>query len=413
MQNPDRKTLRTLILIWVAWFAVLFAFQWLVTTRLSVNRPDHAVSWSAAETLPSSNAGKIYLLEPFLNRQVAWDSEYYVGIAVAGYDDPAAGVVTNPATNLPVIKNYSFFPLYPVLMKAVMLPLGALGMNAIATASLAGVIVSLLGTLAGMIALWELTRHHFDEESAFRSILFLLIFPTGFFLAQVYTEGLFVGLAFWCLVFLKRKHWLWASLLAFFAAWTRAHGAALVVPLAFAWIQGFDRSKNVVRQIDLSKILQGLAVLLPLFAYLAWRTSLLGSGWAELQEFYFGRGLLSVEQSLSSWAQVFFYSRYQSEGEGLIYFGIEVVTVVLAAIAGFWLLRRDPQVALFSLAIVGLSVLSGSAQSMARYMLVAPANYLFLAYLGRNWAFDRAWTLASLLIMGMSVMLFSFDMWVG
>lgn len=413
MQSPDRKALHTLVLIWLAWFVVLYAFQWLVTTRLSVNRPDHAVSWSASETLPSSNAGKIYLLEPFLNRQVAWDSEYYVGIAVGGYDDPAAGAVINPATNLPVIKNYSFFPLYPYLMKALMLPLGILGMNAIATASLAGVIVSLLGTLAGMIALWELTRHHFDDESAFRSVLYMLIFPTGFFLAQVYTEGLFIGLAFWCLLFLKRRQWFWASLLAFFAALTRAHGAALVVPLAIAWIQGFDRTTNVVKQIDRAKLLQGLAVLLPLVAYLSWRTSLLGSGWAELQQFYFGRGLLSMEQSLNSWAHVFFYARYQSEGEGLIYFGIELVTVVLATVAGIWLLRHDPQSALFSLAIVGLSVFSGSAQSMARYMLVAPANYVFLAYLGRNWAFDRAWTLASLLIMGMSVMLFSFDMWVG
>lgn len=409
----DRKTLRTLILIWLAWFVVLYAFQWLVTTRLSVNRPDHAVSWSATETLPSSNAGKIYLLEPFLNRQVAWDSEYYVGIAVGGYDDPAGGVVTNPATNLPVIKNYSFFPLYPFLMKAVMLPLGVLGMNAIATASLAGVIISLLGTLAGMIALWELARHHFDEEGAFRSLLYLLIFPTGFFLAQVYTEGLFVGLACWCLLLLKRKQWLWASVLAFFAAWTRAHGAALALPLALAWIMQFDWSRNVIKQIDRSRVLQGLAVLLPVAAYFIWRGSALGLGWAELQQFYFGRGLLSIHQSLNSWANVFFYARYQSEGEGLIYFGIEVVTVVLAAVAGIWLLRRDPQVALFSLAIVGLSVFSGSAQSMARYMLVAPANYLFLAYLGKNWAFDRAWTLASLLIMGMSVMLFSFDMWVG
>ncbi len=409
----DRKTLRTLILIWVAWFVVLYSFQWLVTTRLSVNRPDHSVSWSATETLPSSNVGKIYLLEPFLNRQVAWDSEYYVGIAVGGYDDPAAGVVTNPVTNLPVIKNYSFFPLYPYLMKVIMLPLGILGMNAIATASLAGVIVSLIGTLAGMIALWEFTRHHFDDESAFRSVLYLLIFPTGFFLGQVYAEGLFVGLAFWCLLLLKRKQWLWASVLAFFAAWTRAHGAALMLPLAVAWIQGFDLKKNILKQIDRERVLQGLAVFLPLAAYFIWRTSLLGGGWAELQEFYFGRGLLSIEQSLNSWTQVFFYSRYQSEGEGLIYFGIEVVTVVLAALAGIWLLRRDPQVALFSLAIVGLSVFSGSAQSMARYMLVAPANYLFLAYLGRSWAFDRAWTLASLLIMGMSVMLFSFDMWVG
>jgi hypothetical protein len=369
--------------------------------------------WSATETLPSSNTGKIYLLEPFLNRQVAWDSEYYVGIAVGGYDDPAAGAVTNPATGQNVIKNYSFFPLYPNIMKAFMVPLGLLGLNSIATASLAGVMVSLLGTLAGMVALWELTRKHFDEESSFRSVLYLLIFPTGFFLAQVYTEGLFIGLAFWCLAFLNRKQWGWATLLAVLATWTRAHGAALALPMAVAWFTEFNLKQGLLKQIDRRKILHGLGIVAPLVAYAIWRGSVLGQGWEELQGFYFGRGLLSISQSISSWTDVYFYSRYQSQGEGLIYFGIEVLTVFIALVSALWLLRRDPIVALFSLAIVGLSVFSGSAQSMARYMLVAPANYIFLAYLGKNQSFDRSWTLASTLIMGMSVMLFSFDMWTG
>src|SRR3990172_12732966 len=147
----EKSPLRTLVLIWLGWFLVLYGFQSLVTARLALARPDHAVSWSEYETLPSSNEGKIYLLEPFLNRQVAWDSEYYVGIAVGGYDDPAAGTVINPANGAMLIKNYSFFPLYPYIMHAVMLPLVIFGLNAIATASLAGVIVSVLGTLAGMI----------------------------------------------------------------------------------------------------------------------------------------------------------------------------------------------------------------------------------------------------------------------
>jgi len=70
-------------------------------------------------------------------------------------------------------------------------------------------------------------------------------------------------------------------------------------------------------------------------------------------------------------------------------------------------------VALFSLGVIVLSVFSGSAQSMARYMLVAPATYLFLGWLGRRQAFDRSWTMLSLLLMGMGAMLFSFEMWVG
>jgi hypothetical protein len=50
---------------------------------------------------------------------------------------------------------------------------------------------------------------------------------------------------------------------------------------------------------------------------------------------------------------------------------------------------------------------------MARYVLISPPLYIFLAYLGRNKAFDRIWTLASVLLLGMSAMLFAFDMWVG
>jgi hypothetical protein len=50
---------------------------------------------------------------------------------------------------------------------------------------------------------------------------------------------------------------------------------------------------------------------------------------------------------------------------------------------------------------------------MARYMLIAPALYIFLAQLGKNKTFDRAWTIFSILLLGMETMLFAFDMWVG
>src|SRR5690242_9963324 len=112
-----KKTLSTIVLLWLAWVIIILSFQWLVTARLEIKHPDLAVVWTKTETLPSSNKGKIYLLEPFLNRQVAWDSEYYVGIAVAGYNDPKAGTVIDPANGRKVIKNYSFFPFYPYVMR--------------------------------------------------------------------------------------------------------------------------------------------------------------------------------------------------------------------------------------------------------------------------------------------------------
>lgn len=407
-----KTNIRNIVLLWLAWVVIIPGFQWIVTTRLGIERPDLAVPWTRTETLSSSNTGKIYLLEPTMNRQVAWDSEYYVGIAAAGYDDPQAGAVTNPRTGNLVIKNYSFFPFYPYVMRIFAWLPGLFGLNPIAAASLAGVIVAILGTLAGMISLWDITRQYFDEEASERAVFYALIFPTSFFFAMVYTEGLFIGLALGALALSKRGHWMWASILGLLAAWTRAHGAALTLPLIVFWLMQIKWREPLKEQITWKWYLQGAFALLPLLGYLIWRYSALGMGWAELQEFYFGRGLMSVERSIDGFKNAFKYARNIGNA-ALIYFAIEIGSILTTLIASIWLIRRDPAVALFSLAVVALSIFSGSAQSMARYMLIAPALYIFLAQLGGNKIFDRAWTLFSILLLGMQATLFAFDMWVG
>lgn len=274
-------------------------------------------------------------------------------------------------------------------------------------------IVSVLGTLAGLLALWDMARPYFEEEEADRAVFYALIFPTAFFFAMVYTEGLFIGLAFGALALSKRGRWVWASILGLFAAWTRAHGAALTLPLLLFWLMQMRWRDPLKLQITWKWVLRGAFALLPLAGYLLWRLSPLGQGWAELQEFHFGRGLMSLESSVEAWRSAFDYARHLGGGHGQIYFAIEVGAVLLAFIASLWLIRRDPAVAVFSLAIVFLSVFSGSAGSMARYMLIAPALYIFLAQLGRNQAFDRAWTVFSILLLGMEATLFAEDMWVG
>jgi hypothetical protein len=46
-------------------------------------------------------------------------------------------------------------------------------------------------------------------------------------------------------------------------------------------------------------------------------------------------------------------------------------------------------------------------------MLVLRPTFLCLIKLGNNRIFDRAWTIASLLLMGLLALLFSFDFWVA
>jgi hypothetical protein len=46
-------------------------------------------------------------------------------------------------------------------------------------------------------------------------------------------------------------------------------------------------------------------------------------------------------------------------------------------------------------------------------VLAVPPLFVVLAIWGRNAVFDRAWTTASLLLLGILATLFTFDFWVG
>ncbi|MBL8118375.1 MAG: hypothetical protein JNJ78_12650, partial [Anaerolineae bacterium] len=117
------KSVRTLILIWLGWSIAILAFQGIVNARYQPNRPDRALMWTPNETARNSQNGKDFLLEPFMNHQVSWDSEFYVGIAVGGYDDPRITTTTlKDGSTLPL--SYAFFPFYPFTISLLAAPLG-------------------------------------------------------------------------------------------------------------------------------------------------------------------------------------------------------------------------------------------------------------------------------------------------
>ncbi|MBZ0308313.1 MAG: hypothetical protein K8I82_19770 [Anaerolineae bacterium] len=401
--------LRNLFFTWLIWAVIIIGFPAVLDNRLELKRPDRALSWTPDETARNSQNNKPYLLDPFMNRQVAWDSEFYLSIAIAGYDDPDIRVVDIPDQG-ELSMNYAFFPLYPYVMKIVQVPLQIFNLTPIATSTLAGVLVSLVGTFFGMLALYDLARDELAESGAFRTAFYLIIFPTGFFLAQVYTEGLFIGLAFSSLALAHRKRLFWAAVLAFFATWTRAMGAVLVIPLVFAWLHeaggwhNFRFSKRVA--------LQSLLVSAPILAYGLWRL-VLGTQHGLVEDHWFGRSFLDWERFLAG-VQVAFEQIVDGRiSQMRAYYLLEFFGVTLAIVACLATLKKYPGMALFGLVGLIITMTTGAPQSLIRYVLVVPSIYIFLSRLGRNTAFDRGWTIFSILLLGMQLMLFSADMWVA
>jgi hypothetical protein len=346
-----------------------------------------------------------------MNNQVAWDSEFYISIALAGYDDPVLRSIGDfersrtPEGDFSL--NYAFLPFYPFVMRLFYYPLALFGLSDVATATLAGVLVSLIGTLGAMLALYGLVEPHLEETGGMRAVFYLLVFPTGFFLAQVYTEGLFVGLAFGSLALLQKKKLLWAAILAVFATWTRAVGGALLIALVWFWIKETNWADFQWRDLG-----WGMIALLPLGAFLAWKLSPWGRAFSIVEDQFFGRGIFLIKNSLSNWA-VGYRAIFANNLQTRVYYLIEFGATLLGLVACFATLRRYPAESLFGLAIIGISFFSGQAQGIQRYVIAAPSVFIFLATLGKNEIFDRAWTLGSVLLMGMLATLYTFNFWVA
>jgi len=412
------KPTRTIILTWLAWSIIVIAFQAWAGARFVLRFPDRAIYWTTFETGPGYQSNQPYLLEPFMNNQVAWDSEYYLAIAVGGYDDPATDLIGPPEHQ--VTKSYAYFPFYPLLMRLMMYPLKVFGMNPIATATLAGVLISALGALAGMLGLFDLTRDSLGEEGALRASFYLLIFPTSFFLLQVYTEGLFVGLAFTALAMMKRRNWLLAAILASCATMTRAVGVALFIPMLMTWFRSGDWMdidlewrQIIVQGLPWRALAQTLFVFSPLITMLVWKFSYYGIAFDFVEANFFGRGFLSLGGSFAEWANALQTMLAGDIPQHTTYYLTEFFGIAIGLVACIATFKSHPEVAWCSIAIFVISLGSGSAQGMHRYILGMPAIFITLARWGKNPAFDRGWTIASILWMSALTILFTFNMWVA
>jgi hypothetical protein len=393
------------------WIVVLFAYQTIAIQRYNPARPDRAVMWSANETAFNSQNDKPYLIEPFLNQQVSWDAEFYLSIAVAGYDDPAIRTV-RVSDGRELSLSYAFFPGYPFAIRALSVPLSIFGQTPIATATLAGVLISALGTLAALLALYELVFEHLGHEGALRTALYLLIFPTSFYLIAVFTEGLFLGLTLWTLVMLKRKQWLVAGVLAAAATFTRATGLLLIIPMGIAWAQHIGW-RNLLKLESWRRrefLFVAFAVTLPIIAYLVWNAAL-GDQFHKVEDSWFGRGLNNFQRVADGWANGWREFITPEYPERRIYYLMEFGAVGLALAMALVALRRYPSLVAFSLLALALGALTSAPQSLVRYVLTAPALFVGLGILGTRPLFDRGWTMFSLLLLAMQMFLFAKDMW--
>ncbi|HZP89618.1 MAG TPA: hypothetical protein VFC04_01330 [Actinomycetota bacterium] len=119
----------------------------------------------------------------------------------------------------------AFFPLYPLLARAVSFVIGGHPFAA-------SLIVSNAAFAGGLCVLYLLTATERSEPVARTTVLFLAVFPTSFFFFAPYSESLFLLLcvtAFWGA---RTRRWVVAGIAGALAALTRNVGVVLAAALA-------------------------------------------------------------------------------------------------------------------------------------------------------------------------------------
>lgn len=141
-----------------------------------------------------------FLLYPWGN----FDGVYYLFIAKAGY----------------TVDNAGFFPLYPLLIR-----IFSLGESSIQF--YVGLILSSLFFVISLIYFYKLLKIDYKTDLTFLPILYILIFPTSFFFASIYTESLFFLLLILSFYFARKKKWFLSSLFGILLTATRIVGIAV------------------------------------------------------------------------------------------------------------------------------------------------------------------------------------------
>lgn len=177
---------------------------------------------------------KPHLDDKFLNLFAQYDSHAYLDIAENGYNMEFGGG----------IGNYSYFPLFPMLVKLFAFIFGF---------GWAAFIVSNILSLFAVYLLYILIKDDFGFLIAKKTVILFLLFPVAYFFTMMYTESLFFVLILLMFYYARRDKWLFVGVLGMLASLTRMFGIIMALPMLYIYL-----NNRKFKSIDLKVLWLGL-----------------------------------------------------------------------------------------------------------------------------------------------------------
>jgi hypothetical protein len=262
----------------------------------------------------------------------------------------------------------------------------------------AGVLVSTVCALAAAWLFWREGLRRLAPERAWDALLFLLLFPTSFFLLAMYSESLFLLLALLVFAAVGRRQLALAALFGFLAGLTRAPAIALCAPLLLATWPRPGGGTVARRSAAIAVALAPAAGVLTWVAAAGWITGV-PDVYARAQQGWH-RGISPLSGAVG-WAQAL--AERVSRG-GLRQnpaFLLDYADVLLFAGLAFLQARRRRWAdAAFTAGALLLPISTGVPASVPRYVLVVyPAFFALAELLEARPVLRRVWWTASALLL--------------
>ena len=213
MQDCWRALWSSRVLVWLAGVGTVAALGY---------GPAHKVIQHATLTHGFGSLGDLLVASA-----ARWDAGWYLLIAHQGYD-PGLGAAT--------AARGAFFPLYPLLVRALSVLLIA--------PVLAGIVVSVLALAVALYGLHRLAALETGSREVARLAVMVTAFaPMAFFFSAVYSESLYLALSVGAFWFARRGRWAATGALGGLAAATRPTGLLLLAPALILYLYGPRRDR--------------------------------------------------------------------------------------------------------------------------------------------------------------------------
>ncbi|HEX2912180.1 MAG TPA: mannosyltransferase family protein [Chloroflexia bacterium] len=385
---------RDIFYLWLAWRLALLIFPFLAWTLFPNIWPPESTS------LPKMWGDRM------IWSWTRWDGDWYKDIAAQGYWSESS---------------VAFYPLFPHLIRWFGFVM-ALGHPGLAVYKVAGLLISSLASLVNCLLLYRLAAIEYkDEQVARTGVLYLLIFPTAFFMIAPYTESLFLALALGAFYAARTNRWWVALLLATLAVLTKNQG--VVVPLALLVEFIHQRGWNWRRNWRWWPAF-GLPFL-PLLGWIVWIAIGLGrSNTFFSAQSYWKRYFSWPWQTMSDAFVHLFQDKDSLVEQNLRTPFMDLllaVAFILLLIPAIWLTTRvklRPAYLLYFALCLVIPMFAPSSFSilhaMPRYLLVIFPAYFLLALAGTRWKlFNYCYVAVSLPLLTLLTARFILGYWVA